>query len=215
MKSLILKDLYNIEHNLGYMFFIMIIFAFIFIPTSGIEGYIFVCAVLCSTMIVTTFSFDDMSKWTRYAMVTPVSRKELVFSKFVVLAIFSAIGSLFGLTAGTIGGAVMKKITFDFADVEKILVITLSAWALAVFLGGISIPLVFKFGAEKGRILLLASFAIPACIFFCIYKILTAFGIILTDSTVFIMLCCSPIFAVIWGFIMYKISYGIFKKQEL
>lgn len=77
MKSLVLKDLFNIGHNAKSMLFILVVFAVALIPFSGVEGYIFVCAILCSMMIVTTFSFDDSSKWTRYAMIMPVSKKEL------------------------------------------------------------------------------------------------------------------------------------------
>lgn len=96
MKSLILKDLYNIGHNAKSMLFILFVLAAAFIPTSDAEGgYIFVCAVICSMMIVTTFSFDDNSKWLRYAMVMPVSRKDVVAGKFVVLTIFCVTGSLF------------------------------------------------------------------------------------------------------------------------
>ena len=73
MKSLVLKDLFNIGHNAKSMLFILVVFAVALIPFSGVEGYIFVCAILCSMMIVTTFSFDDSSKWTRYAMIMPVS----------------------------------------------------------------------------------------------------------------------------------------------
>lgn len=75
MKSLILKDLYNIGHNEKSMLFILAVFAIALIPTSGVAGYIFACAILCSMMIVTTFSFDDNSKWARYAMIMPVSKK--------------------------------------------------------------------------------------------------------------------------------------------
>ena len=62
MKSLVLKDLLNIGHNAKSMLFILLVFAIALIPFSGVEGYIFVCAILCSMMIVTTFSFDDNSK---------------------------------------------------------------------------------------------------------------------------------------------------------
>ena len=61
MKSLVLKDLFNIGHNAKSMLFILVVFAVALIPFSGVEGYIFVCAILCSMMIVTTFSFDDSS----------------------------------------------------------------------------------------------------------------------------------------------------------
>ena len=82
MKSLVLKDLFNIGHNAKSMLFILVVFAVALIPFSGVESYIFVCAILCSMMIVTTFSFDDNSKWTRYAMIMPISKKELVIGKF-------------------------------------------------------------------------------------------------------------------------------------
>lgn len=110
MKSLILKDLYNIGHNIKSMLFIFIVFSFVFIPKSNVQGYISVCAVLCSMMIVTTFSFDENSNWVRYAMITPVSKKGLVASKFIVLFIFSAIGAAFALMIGSIGGILTSKI---------------------------------------------------------------------------------------------------------
>ena len=97
MKSLILKDLYNIGHNLKSMLFILIVFAFAVIPFSGISSYIFICAILCSMMIVTTFTFDDSSHWLRYALILPITKKDIVLAKFVTLFIFSSLGSLFGL----------------------------------------------------------------------------------------------------------------------
>ncbi len=193
MKSLILKDLFNIGHNAKSMLFILVVFAVALIPFSDVEGYIFVCAILCSMMIVTTFSFDDNSKWTRYAMIMPVSKKELVVGKFVVLAIFCAVGSLFGLVIGSISGFAMRKITFDFAGIGELLFLALAAWVISLIFGSMSIPLVFKFGAEKGRVLLLVSFLIPAGICFGIYQLLTILGVELTDQLVFILLCCSPL----------------------
>ena len=82
MKSLVLKDLFNIGHNAKSMLFILVVFAVALIPFSGVEGYIFVCAILCSMMIVTTFSFDDSSKWTRYAMKCQFPRKNWLLENF-------------------------------------------------------------------------------------------------------------------------------------
>ena len=61
MKSLVLKDLFNIGHNAKSMLFILMVFAVALIPSSSVEGYIFVCAILCSMMIVTTFSLNSGS----------------------------------------------------------------------------------------------------------------------------------------------------------
>ena len=74
MRSLILKDLYNIGHNAKSMLFMLAVLAVVLIPTSGAPAYIIVSAILCSMMIVTTFTFDDNSKWTRYAMIMPFQK---------------------------------------------------------------------------------------------------------------------------------------------
>ena len=215
MRSLILKDLYNIGHNAKSMLFVLVVFAVVLIPASGVESYTFVCAILCSMMIVTTFTFDDNSKWTRYSMIMPVSKKDLVGGKFVVLAIFCLIGSLFGLAVSAISGLALKKITFDLVGIGKLLFITLIALVISLVFGSISIPLVFKFGAEKGRVLLLVSFLIPAAICFGVYQLLILLGIEITDLLIFVLLCCSPIIALVWCYIMYQISCRIFAKQEL
>lgn len=215
MKSLILKDLYNIGHNAKSMLFILVVLAAVFLSTSEVEQYIFMSAILCSMMIVTTFSFDDSAKWTRYAMITPISKKDLVVGKFIVLAIFCVIGSLFGMLVGAIGGAVLKKISFDAAGIGEFLILTLTACVIALVFGSMSIPLVFRFGAERGRVLLLVSFLVPAAICFGIYQLLLFMGVKMTERLIFILLCCSPVAAVIWCYVMYKISYRIFVKQEL
>lgn len=215
MKSLILKDLYNIGHNVKSMLFILVVFAVALIPTSGVAGYIFVCAILCSMMIVTTFSFDDNSKWARYAMIMPVSKKDLVAGKFIVLAIFCLVGSLFGLVVGSIVGLTIKSISYDLAGIGELLFLTLTAWVVSIIYGSMSIPLVFKFGAEKGRVLLLISFLFPAALCFGIYQLFIILGIELTGHFMFALLCCSPIIALIWCYVMYQISYKIFTKQEL
>lgn len=215
MKSLILKDLYNIRHNAKSMLFIAVILAAALIPTSGVAEYIFVCAILHSMLIMTTFSFDDNSKWTRYAMIMPVSKKDLVASKFIVLLIFSAIGSVMGLIIGTVGGTIASKITFNLASIYELLVVALAALVVAMILGGISIPLVFKFGAEKARMLLLISFLIPAAIGLGVYQLLAALGIVLTEQYVIILLGCSPMIAFLWDYMMYRISYQIFSHREL
>ena len=62
---------------------------------------------------------------------------------------------------------------------------------------------------------LVVSFLIPAGICFGIYQLLTTLGIELTDQLVFILLCCSPLLALAWCYVMYQISYRIFAKQEL
>ncbi len=214
MKSLIIKDLYNIAHNAKSVLFILVMFIAVFIPTSGVLQYIVMCAMLCSMMIVTTFAFDDTCKWTPYAMIMPVSKKDLVTAKFVVSAIFCAAGSVFGLLAGFLGGLAMGKITLHPAKIGELLLFTLSAWAISFIIGSTSIPLVFRFGAEKGRVLLVASVLLPSAVCVGAYRLLVVLGVQVTEGLMVILLCISPVLACIWCGAMYRISWRIFLKQE-
>ena len=216
MKGLILKDLYNISHNAKSMLFILLFFAVVFLPSSGIQGYVYTCALLCSMMIVTTFSFDERSNWTPYALVMPVSRNDLVASKYIVLFLFSSIGVLFGLIFGTIGGFIHRTmgIVPETLSEMPLSMAALTALAFSTVFGSISIPLTLKFGAEKGRILVFASIFIPVAICYIAYRLLAALGIAMTDSLLAALLYASPAIALIWNYLMFKISCSIFSKKE-
>lgn len=215
MKSLILKDLYNIGHNMKSLVISFTFMAVFFISTSNLEGFTVMCAVLCSMWISTTFAFDDYSKWARYAMIMPVSRKDLVAGKFIVLAIFCASGSLFGLVVSSIAALAMSKITLDPAGIFELLLVSMAALAASLVIGSISIPLMFKFGAEKARLFLIASILIPVAVCFGIYRLFGLHFGGLSEQLVIILVCCSPILALLWCYVMYQISYRIFSKKEL
>lgn len=214
MKSLILKDVFNILHNTKSMLFILGFFILIFIPSSGPESYLFVAAFLCSTMIVTTFSFDHYCHWTRYALIMPVTKKDIVMAKFMVLAIFCTVGSLFGCVVGIIGAFILNKAAFILSNIGELLLLTLGAWSLSFIFGSISIPLILKFDMEKARLLMVVSFLIPGLICFGIFQLITALGVIFTDFLIAAILLCSPIIALLWGTLMYLVSYRIFLKSE-
>jgi len=151
MKSLVLKDLYNIGHNAKSMLFMLLVLAFIIIPFGGPEAYIIMSGILCSMMIITTFSFDDNSKWMKYAMITPVTKKNIVAGKFVVLLIFSAIGTVTGLIIGSIGGIIVHKVNFsNISNVLTLLLTSVVSLVIAEIFGNMSI--LFCLSSEQIRL---------------------------------------------------------------
>lgn len=215
MKSLIIKDLYNIGHNAKSMLLILLVFAIGLIMASGVESYIISSGVLCSMMIVTTFTFDDHCKWSKYALVMPICKKDIVKAKFIVLIIFCIAGICVGTVFGVAGGVAMHKMALSMEGIVTMLFIGFVGLIVSVIFGSMSIPLVFKYGAEKGRMLLLISFAVPLGICFMVYEILMMLGVKITDQLIFTILCASPLIAAIWIYTMYRISCRIFYKQEI
>ena len=189
MKSLILKDLYNIGHNAKSMLLILLVFAIGLIMVSGVESYIISSGVLCSMMIVTTFTFDDHCKWSKYALVMPICKKDIVKAKFIVLIIFCIAGICVGTIFGVAGGVAMHKMALSMEGIVTMLFMGFVGLIVSVIFGSMSIPLVFKYGAEKGRMLLLISFAVPLGICFMVYEILMMLGVKITDQLIFTILC--------------------------
>ena len=72
------------------------------------QAYVITCCILCAMMVVTTFSFDENAKWEKYAMIMPISRKDLVLSKFVILLCFCLFGTVFGGVLGIAGSAIIR-----------------------------------------------------------------------------------------------------------
>lgn len=215
MKSLIIKDLYNIGHNMKSLIFMLAVFAVIFVPSFGPDGYLMMSVFMCAMMEVTTFAFDENSNWARYALIMPLTKKSLVAGKFVVLAIFCAFGSLVGLVVGAVGGLITGAVSLSLAGMGELLLMALTGWSFGMVFGGIVIPLLFKFGAEKGRMLMMVSVMIPAALYFGVYWLLKQLGVEVSDQLVFVLLCCSPVLALAWSYGMYRLSCGIFEKKEL
>lgn len=86
---------------------------------------------------------------------------------------------------------------------------------IGIFFGSLVIPLLFKFGAEKARMLSIAAFAAPAAIGMALYKLLDMFGIPLSEKFITNLLYLSPLLVIVWVYVMYLISCHIFQKQDI
>lgn len=218
MKSLLLKDLYNISYNVKYTLVVLIFLGLVFVPTSGPIPYMAMCAVFCSLMIFTTFTLDNACGWTSYALVLPVSRSRLVLAKYAALAVFCTVGILFGLAASSLG----SYLIFGGVPgpVEMLVGGMLPGWAMAFAMGSTIIPLVYRFGTEKARILFYAVCIIPVLAALIVAVLLTKTSLAAVASAVLpysvrgVLCSVSPLAALAWGAVMYRVACGVFAKAE-
>lgn len=216
MKSLVLKDVYNIGHNMKSLCFMFLLFAVAFIPTSGVAGFSVFCAVLCSMMVITTFNFDENCHWVKYALVMPLSRKQYVQSKFIALILFSSFGAVVSLVLGTLGSFLYAKVTAHaLPNLLLPLLTSIIGLLLGTVFGSMSLVLLFRFGAEKARMFTLVSYFVPVGIVLVVAWLLRLAGIAINEKLLIILLCCLPIAALLFCFAMYRISCHIFSQKEL
>ena len=213
MKSVVLKDLYNMRGN-GKSVLISFLILAVAMASTGV-GVLYSGAILCSSLIVSTFAYDDRCDWAKYAVVMPISRNELVAGKYAMLTLLVVGGMAVSFLASLVSNAITGQIPLNWNGLQELIFSALAALIFALVYGSVAIPLILRFGAEQGRVLLVAALLVPAAVCFMAYQVGKRLGIVLTDQGVVLLVCGVAVAALVWVAVSYRISCGIFAKQEL
>ena len=205
MKGLILKDLLNLRSTFKMLGAMIVFFAVAFLR----EGNSFVFGIIIlmfAMMVVTTISYDDLAKWDAYALTMPVTRAEMVLSKYLMMVLLNTLGAVLSLIIGIVGSFLMNQ-SFDL----EILVIVGLVYLIAFIFGSLIIPLIYKFGTEKARLMLFLCALIPTALFL----LLEQFNVPLpTTGNPWIYLILLVACSVIGVILSYLISLKIYTKKE-
>lgn len=156
MTGLIYKDFLALRgHLTTYLVF--------FVVYGGLcVAGVFTPSVLCGMVVLvslitpmSTVTADDISRWNRFAIATPVCRRGVVAGKYLftllmVLLSTVVVAVLLGLLALS-GGSGEEPL-------PEMLLATLACGGIALLMNGVTLPLLLKFGAEKARLVSMALF---------------------------------------------------------
>lgn len=207
MKGLIIKDILNLRKTFKTTLLIIGFFVIYAYGTNN-PGYMISMATLILAMMpITSMAYDDMTKWDRYALSMPISRKDIVMSKYILSILLSMVAVLLSFI-----------ITYFFIlprsnmDINELLLVAYVIFSISLVFVSIVLPLIYKFGVERTRIISIAVFAIPTAIVFAFYKM----GLQLpSENQLFFFLKISPLILVLVLFSSGLISYGIYKNKDL
>lgn len=150
MLGLVKKDFLIIKANAKSM---MIIFAiYIVLTVQGTFDVTFVVPLIGIMLFISTFSYDDFNNWNSYAVTLPDGRKNVVRSKYIASIILTIILGILSLAIG-IGIAYTKT---NNINVDEIISSLMGTMLSSVIIISLLYPIMFKFGATNGRIILFA-----------------------------------------------------------
>ena len=219
IKGLIIKDLLQLKTYRKTL----LIFIIIFVLTSttqekstSVIGVLTLMLTLGFGMFgVASFSYDESAKADRYILTLPLTKKEVVLSKYVLISIATLIGNLLGMVISII----IALITYhEVPNISEILLLSSVSLLGIGIMEAIQIPCIYKWGAEKRRLLVFAIYAI---------FILLIGGVLFIGKDIFnempnsleITIKILPIIlillVIIIYFISYKISCKIYNKKEV
>ncbi|MGN1403645.1 MAG: ABC-2 transporter permease [Ruminococcus sp.] len=218
MKGLLLKDFYNLRKNGIFLLVTLICFGFVGALGGVGASFVIMWGLISSMQIVSTFTFDEAVKWNSFGMTMPVIRKELVGAKFIVQCCLTIFGVGVTLLVTLLTSACMQKLTG--AMLQEILLLSwLGFWAI-IFLGGLSVLLLFQFAAEHARVIASLVFAVPVGASFALMNYFSPASTQTSEAgfsavMYVVLLAGIPAVVLVWEFVMYRISCRVFAKKDL
>ena len=157
MKGLIIKDLCVIKNQMKTLLLVLAFFVIFSIINEDATFILFLVPFYMIMILITTFNYDEFNKWDSYCNSLPLSRKEIVKSKYILFNATSLIVLILGIIASLIIPNFIENITFEsiFASIIGV------AFGICLVIS-LLIPFYYKFGSQKGRIMLFLCIVILA-----------------------------------------------------
>lgn len=191
MKGMILKDLLVLKTSLRTVVAFILLFGIIGISTDS--GYMITFAgVYASILPMTSMAYDERSGFNRFASVLPINKNAIVYSKYIV-------GLMLAFCAMVISIAIMM-----FAKgTDGIGLVITSCVVVPVIIQSFLMPIMFKFGVEKSRLIVLAAFVLPTMLLSALFSGGSGEAVLMALNSI------SPQMAMLFGFIILMIIYAL------
>lgn len=147
MKGLLLKDMYQLLRIVGrYLVFILILLV-INLFTDAVFFNIYL-PVMAGMIVVSLYSLDEKAKWEQYSLTLPVTRFEIVAEKYILCLIINLAATvLLFLSLG------VYQFFSGTLNPAALIWRTALMLALGIFPFAFSMPMMFGYGSEEGRLL--------------------------------------------------------------
>lgn len=219
IKGLITKDILQLKTYKRTLIIFIVIFTLTSISQeSGLGNILAIMLTLGFGMFsMASFNYDELNKADRYILTLPLTKKEVVLSKYILVICSTVIGSIIGMILSYIVTFAMSK---QMPNIEEIIAVGLGGILGIGLVEGIQIPCVYKWGAEKGRIQMVIVTALVA---------LLAGGIIFIGEKANIQFPANNILnilntflpvifiglTIIIYYVSYRVAFKIYVKKEI
>ena len=204
MKGLLLKDTYMTVRLCRMFLLLDVVFLGVWMFGNGDLFFLNYPCLLTTMVPMTLISYDEREKWDVFAATLPYSRAQIVSCKYliglclsVLILAVAAVGQIFRRTPGG---------TAEFLTMFPVL---LSACLLAP---AVLYPFVFRFGAEKGRVVYYVVIAVVCggSVVLQNTEVASLLGSLSVGSLPAGVLIAAAVYAVSW-----LLSIRLYAKREL
>lgn len=155
MKGLLKNEFLTMRRVIVLYAGVLVLYYLLGVFGTQMSGVQIFAVFFCTMLIISSFSYGEKSGWNTYVNVLPVSRAQIVMSKYLFALICMAAAALMGLLIQS--GMNFKNGNPIFQDIW----VAGAAVTIACLFLSVVLPVLFKVGAEKSRVVLILIFMIP------------------------------------------------------
>lgn len=156
MKGLIKYDLMQICGGVKGSFVLLYVIVLAICNLFSNDGNMFsyILLFVFSMFGISAYTYEETYHWDRYTAALPLSNRQIVLARYGMVGIFLAVGVVACLLLGLIS-VVAGTMELSLADWVLSLV---QCMAVAVLYIDIMFPVLYRFGADRGRVIMLLLF---------------------------------------------------------
>ena len=201
MWGLIYKDILNLKKSFRAYAALVVFYAALSLFEEAASGMMGVAIVLSAILPITAIAYDERAKWDRYVLTMPVSRRNVVLAKYM-LGFLMLIPTLLVCFAFQVVSRM---------PLEENLLLCAVFCGLGVLLLSLVLPIIYRFGAERGRIAMMVVLFVPTV---CI-GLLAKSGVTLPEPDVLLRVWYwPPIALIVLCAVSMFLSVRIYQKKE-
>jgi len=161
MKGLLLKDILNLRQQGKVYLVIISIWLVIGIMNQDAAFFAGVMMIFSLLVPVSAIAYDERAKWDKFALTMPLSKLDLIASKYLLSLLCAGLSGILAIIVGlAISG-----------DTKEVLMSVSALMSLGVIFTSFILPIIFKFGVEKGRLVVMVLFLAPSVLVMLISKL--------------------------------------------
>ena len=215
MRGLLEKDFRLLKGQKN--FFLLILVITVLLSLNSEDNFVVTyLTFIAGFLTISSFSYDDNGNCMPFLMTLPVSRTLYVKAKYLLGFLLTFIGWLAGMVISVITALLHKAPPTADAVLFQL------AWVfLWMIMLSFVLPMLFKFGAEKGRMATLAMMLVFMAIVFAFTKLAEGMGVdvdacldALASQQIVVLVAGMAVVALILVLISYFISVKIVQKKE-
>ena len=208
MKGVLLKDLYIAKSGIVIALVCLFVLAFGFSFLLDVSSVLMLAPAISTIAVYNSITSDASSKWNKNVITMPVSRDQIIGTKYILYILLSAAGIIVVLAALGILSLLGAAVT-----VYALLFNTSIGVSAALLAGGISLPCVYFFDPEKSQIVFLVSFIASTGIITALVLLINLFMPVKDNTLLAFYIVLAISFA--WFVVSYKIASVLYRKRDI